>query len=223
MSFFKAVWVILHKDLLNEKRTFVTLGSMLVFALIVILIFLFAFNLAAGLRQETACGVIWVTLCFSGTLSLERSMALERESDGLDGLMLAPHDHTVIFTAKVLSNWLFMLLTAVIVIAAYALFGNVALFSPGFMGVILLGTLGYILIGTLVETLNIQIKSHGHLLSVLLFPLLIPLIMAAVNASALTLNGADPLGLRTWLGVLAGYDLLFLAAGIMLYDKILEE
>ena len=223
MKFPKAVWAILHKDLLNEKRSFVTLGSMLVFALIVILIFLFAFNLAAGLRKETASGVVWVTLCFAGTLSLERTMALERESDGIDGLMLAPLDHTVIFIAKVLSNWCFMLVTAIIVIAAYALFGNVSLFSPGFFGVIFLGTLGYILIGTLIETLNLQIKSHGHLLSVLLFPLLIPLIMAAVNASTLILNGGDLLGLQTWMGILTGYDLLFLAAGIMLYDKILDE
>jgi heme exporter protein B len=223
MKFLKAVWAIFYKDLLNEKRTLVTLGSMLVFALIVILIFLFAFDLTVGLRKETASGVIWVTLCFAGTLSLDRTMALERESDGIDGLMLAPLDHTVIFAAKVLANWFFLLITAVIVIAAYALFGNVALFSTGFFTIIFLGTLGYILIGTLIGTLNMQIKSHGHLLSVLLFPLLIPLLLAAVNASSLMLNGGDPPGLQTWMGILTGYDLLFLAAGIMLYDKILDE
>lgn len=223
MKFLKAVWAIFCKDLLTERRTFVTLGSMLVFALIVILIFLFAFDLAVGLRTEAAAGIIWVTLCFAGTLSLDRTMALERESEAIDGLRLAPFDHTVVFVAKVVTNWVYLLIIAVIVLAAYALFGNVMLFNGGFFAIILLGTFGYILIGILVATLNMQIKSHGPLLSVLLFPLLIPLLLAAVNASSLVLSGSDPAGLRTWVSVLIGYDLLFLAIGILLYDKILDE
>ncbi len=223
MKFLKAVWAILYKDLLTEKRTFAMLGSMLVFALIVILIFMFAFDLAVGLRKEAASGIIWVTLCFAGTLSLDRTMALERESEGIDGLRLAPLEPTVLFIAKVLTNWVYLLIIAVIVLGAYALFGNVMLFNGGFFAIILLGTFGYILIGILVATLTMQIKSRGPLLSVLLFPLLIPLLLAAVNASSLMLNGGDPIGLRTWVSVLIGYDLLFLAIGIMLYDKILDE
>ena len=223
MRYFKAVAAIIEKDLINEKRTFVTLGATLVFALIVILIFLFAFDLAVGLRMEAASGVIWVCLCFAGTLSLDRTMALERESDGIDGLLLAPVDHTAIFTAKVITNWLFMLITAIIVITAYSIFGNISLFSLKFLFIILLGTLGYTLIGTLMGTLNIQIKSRGPLLPVLLFPLLIPLVLSAVNASSLILTTSDPIGLQTWTNILVGYDLLFLTAGIMLYDKTLEE
>jgi heme exporter protein B len=223
MKFLKAVWAIVSKDLINEKRTFATLGSMIVFALIVILIFMFAFDLAVGLRKEAASGIIWVTLCFAGTLSLDRTMALERESEGIDGLRLAPLEPTVIFAAKVITNWIYMLIISVIALAAYALFGNVILFKGGLILIILLGTFGYILIGILVATLNMQIKTRGPLLSVLLFPLLVPLLLAAVNASSLMLMGGDPHGLRTWLSVLVGYDLLFLAIGILLYDKILDE
>jgi len=223
LKFIKAVYAIFSKDLINEKRTFETLGSMLVFALIVVLIFLFSFDLSVGLRKEAASGIIWVTLCFAGTLSLDRTMALERETEAIDALRMAPYDATVIYFAKVLGNWFFLLVVAGIVVAAYALFGNVMLFTGGFIAILLMGTFGYILIGALVGALNMQIRSRGPLLSVLLFPLLIPLLLAAVNASSLVLTGNDPAGLRTWVGMLAGYDLLFLAAGIMLYNKILDE
>jgi len=223
MKWIKAVLAILRKDLLNEKRSFITLGSLLVFALVVVLIFLFAFDLVVSMRTEAASAVVWVALCFAGTLSLDRTLAVERDSDGMDGLRLAPFDPVVIFIAKVVVNWLFMLGTALIVVCVYAVFGNLSLFSAGFALVILLGTLGYITVGTLVGTLNMQMKARGPMLSVLLFPLLIPLILAAVNASTLVLNGSDPQGLNTWLGVLAGYDLLFLAAGLILFDKTLDE
>lgn len=223
MKFIRAVFAILWKDLLSEKRTIATLGSMLIFALVVIFIFVFAFDLAVDERSRAATGVIWVAICFAGTLSLDRTMACESESGGMEGLLLAPFDRTVIFAAKVLVNWIFMLVTAVIVIAAYSVFNNVSLFSFGFLGVVLLGTLGYLLIGTLIATLTHQLKARGMLLPVLLFPLLIPLLLAAVNASDLVIFGGNPGTLRTWLGVLAGYDLLFLATGVLVFDKILEE
>lgn len=223
MKFVNAVRAIVWKDLLSEKRTIAALGAMVVFALIVILIFVFVFDLAVDLRRSAAAGVIWVTLCFAGTLSLDRTLAMERESDGMDGLMMVPVDRTVIYTAKVLVNWLYLLITALIVIGAYALFNNIKLLSVGFFMIILLGTLGYILAGTLIATLTQQLKTRGILLPVLLFPLLVPLVLAAVNASQLMLNGGDPGGLRTWLGVLLTYDLIFLAVGVMFYEKILEE
>ena len=223
MKYLNAVRAIVWKDLLSEKRTIAALGAMIVFALIVILIFVFAFDLAVDLRRSAATGVIWVTLCFAGTLSLDRTLSMERESDGMDGLMMVPVDRTTIYTAKVMVNWFYMLITALIVIGAYALFNNINLFSVGFFAVIVLGTLGYILVGTLIATLTQQLKTRGILLPVLLFPLLVPLVLAAVNASGLVLNGGDPAGLKTWLGVLVTYDLVFLAVGVMIYEKILDE
>ena len=223
MKYLRATFTIFSKDLLNEKRTLATMGAMLVFAMIVVLIFLFAFDLTVGLRVEAASGIIWVTLCFSGTLSLDRTLSLEREAESMDGLRLAPFDHTAIYFAKVLVNWFFMLVSAILVILIYSIFGNVSLVSGTFFLVIVLGTLGYILTGTLIGTMNMQIKVRGPMLSVLLFPLLIPLILAVVNASSISLNGGNLKDLGTWLGLLAGYDLLSLAAGIVLYNKTLDE
>lgn len=220
---FNAVMAIFWKDLLAERRTREILGTMLVFALTVILVFVFAFDLSVEMRSKAAPGVIWVTLCFAGTISLNRSMSLEKDREGFDALLLAPIDRTAIFFGKALVNWVYLLITAVIIVPLYGLFNNLNLFSPGFIGVILLGTLGYILTGTLLATLSLQLRARDMLLPVLLFPVLIPLLLAAVRASTILLQGGIQGELSTWFSLLAGYDLLFAAIGLLVFDKIIEE
>jgi len=221
--FFKAVAAIFWKDLLAERRTREILGAMLVFALVIILIFVFAFDLSVDMRRQAAAGVIWVTLCFSGTISLNRSIAVEKDREGMDGLLLAPVDRTAIYFGKVLVNWVYVLLTALVIIPVYSVFNNVNLLSPGFAGVVLLGSLGYILTGTLLATLSIQTRTRDMLLPILLFPVVIPLLLAAVRASTILLQGSPSPELGTWLMLLGGYDLLFLAVGLLVFDKIVEE
>ena len=220
---FAAIFAIFWKDLLGEKRTREILSAILVFGLIVILIFVFAFNFSVETRHSAAAGVIWVTLCFTGTLSLNRTMSVEMDRDGMDGLLLAPINRIAIFFGKALVNWVYVLISAVVIIPTYSIFNNINLFSISFLGIILLGTLGYILTGTLLATLSMQMKTRELLLPVLLFPVIIPLILAAVNASTLILQGGNSAELTTWVLLLGGYDLLFLAVCIMVYDKILEE
>jgi heme exporter protein B len=196
---------------------------LLVFALTVILVFVFAFDLSVDMRSKAAPGVIWVTLCFAGTISLNRSMSLEKDREGFDGLLLAPVDRTAIYFGKALVNWVYMLVTALIIVPVYSLFNNVNLFSAGFGGVILLGTLGYILTGTLLSALSLQLRARDMLLPVLLFPVLIPLLLAVVRTSTILLQGGIQGELSTWLLLLAGYDLLFAAVGLLVFDKIIEE
>ena len=222
-AFLNVVFSIFWKDLLAERRTREILGTMLVFALTVILIFVFAFDLSIEMRSKAAPGVIWVTLCFAGTISLNRTMSLEKDREGFDALLLAPVDRTAIFVGKALVNWIYLLITAAILLPVYALFNNVNLFNGGVAGVILLGTMGYILTGTLLSTLSLQLRTRDMLLPVLLFPVLIPLLLAVVRASTILLQGGIQGELSTWLLLLAGYDLIFMALGVMVFDKIIEE
>ncbi|HOV06957.1 MAG TPA: heme exporter protein CcmB [Anaerolineaceae bacterium] len=222
-AFLDVVFSIFWKDLLAERRTREILGTMLVFALTVILIFVFAFDLSVEMRSKAAPGVIWVTLCFAGTISLNRTMSLEKDREGFDALLLAPVDRTAIFFSKALVNWIYLLITAAILLPVYALFNNVNLFNGGIAGVVLLGTLGYILTGTLLSTLSLQLRTRDMLLPVLLFPVLIPLLLAVVRASTILLQGGIEGELSTWLLLLAGYDLIFMALGIIIFDKIIEE
>jgi len=222
-AFLDVVFSIFWKDLLAERRTREILGTMLVFALTIILIFVFAFDLSVEMRSKAAPGVIWVTLCFAGTISLNRTMSLEKDREGFDALLLAPVDRTAIFFSKALVNWIYLLITAAILLPVYALFNNVNLFNGGIAGVVLLGTLGYILTGTLLSTLSLQLRTRDMLLPVLLFPVLIPLLLAVVRASTILLQGGIEGELSTWLLLLAGYDLIFMALGIIIFDKIIEE
>lgn len=221
--FIDVVMAIFWKDLLAERRTRETLGAMLVFALTVILIFVFAFDLSVEMRRRAAAGVIWVTLCFSGTISLNRSISVEKDHEGMDGLLLVPVDRTAIYFGKVLVNWVYMLIMAVIVVPVYSIFNNTNLFSWPLIGVILLGTLGYILTGTLLSMLSMQLRTRDMILPVLLFPVVIPLLLAAVRASTILLQGGAADELQTWLLMLAGYDLLFFSTSLMLFDKLIED
>jgi heme exporter protein B len=103
------------------------------------------------------------------------------------------------------------------------LFNNTNLFSFGLVGVVLLGSLGYILSGTLLSTLSLQLRTREMLLPVLLFPVVIPLLLAAIRATSILLLGGATTELNTWLWMLMVYDLVFLAVGIMVFDKTLEE
>ncbi len=221
--YFDVILAIFWKDLLAERRTREIMGAMLVFALTIILIFIFAFDLSVEMRRKAAAGVIWVTLCFSGTVSLNRSMSIEKDREGLDGLLLAPVDRTAIYFGKVLVNWVYVLLAALIVVPVYSIFNNTNLISWAFAGVILLGTLGYILTGTLLSMLSVQLRTRDMMLPVLLFPVLIPLLLACVRASSIILLGGAAAELTTWLMLLAGYDLLFFAVSLMVFEKLIEE
>lgn len=221
--FLEAVLAITWKDLKAERRTREILGAMLVFALTVILVFVFAFDLSVEMRRKAAAGVIWVTLCFAGTISINRSMTLEKDREGFDGLLLAPVDRTAIYISKVVVNWVYLLITAAIVLPVYSLFNNTNLLSWGTLLVVLLGTLGYILVGTLLSTLSLQVRARDMLLPVLLFPVIIPLLLAAVRATTILLMGGSVDELTTWLLMLVGFDLMFAAIGVLVFDKIIEE
>ena len=173
-AFWRAVWAVLWKDLAAELRSREVLSAMFVFALLVLVIFNFALDLAPKARLDATPGVLWVTLTFAGTLGLNRSMAMEKDRGCLDGLLLAPVDRSAIYFGKMLSNWLLMLLVAAVVLPLYSAFYNLNLMRPGLLLVVLLGSLGYIGVGTLLATMSVQARTREMLLPILLFPVVLP-------------------------------------------------
>jgi heme exporter protein B len=219
----RAVWAVVWKDLAAELRSRELLSAMLVFALLVILIFNFALELDARTRYSVTAGVLWVTFAFAGTLGLNRSMAMEKDRGCLDGLLLAPVDRSAIYFGKVVGNLIFMLLVEVIVLPVYSLLYNINLFNPGLIGVILLGSLGYVVVGTLLASMAVQTRTRDVLLPILLFPVVIPLFIAAVKASAGYLQGLEMAEIWPWLNLLVVYDLIFTAIAFMVFDYVVEE
>jgi heme exporter protein B len=222
-SFLKATFAVTWKDLAAEFRSRELFSAMLVFSLLVILIFNFALELDIATRQTVTAGVLWVTFAFAGTLGLNRSMAVEKDRGCLDGLLLAPVDRAAIYFGKVISNLVFMLIVEAIVVPVYSFLYNVNLFNAGLLLVILLGSIGYIAVGTLLASMAIQARTRDVLLPILLFPVAVPILIAAVKASEGFLTGSDLSTIYAPLSLLIGYDVIFIAIAYMVFDYVVEE
>jgi len=222
-SFIKAVAAIVWKDLAAEFRSRELLSAMLVFSLLVILIFNFALELDIKTRQSVTAGVLWSTFAFAGTLGLNRSMAIEKDRGCLDGLLLAPVDRSAIYFGKVISNLAFMLIVEAIVLPVYSILYNTNLFKPGLLMVILLGSIGYSAVGTLLSAMSVQTRTRDILLPILLFPVVIPVLLAAVKASEGFLNGSELSEILFPINLLIAYDIIFIAVSFMVFDNVVEE
>jgi heme exporter protein B len=221
--FLRAMSAVVWKDLAAEWRSREMVSAMLVFALLVIFIFNFALELNAQVRASLTSGILWVTLAFAGTLGLNRSMAVEKDRGCLDGLLLAPVDRTAIYFGKTLGNLVFMLLVAAIIVPIYSILYSVNLFNLGLVGVILLGSWGYVAVGTLLSSMAVQARTRDVLLPILLFPVAIPLLIAAVKASGGFLDGSAISDIAPFLNILVVYDVIFTAVAFMVFDYVVEE
>jgi heme exporter protein B len=223
-GFLKATFAIVWKDLAAELRSRELFSAMFVFSLLVILIFNFALELDIKTRQSVTAGVLWVTFAFAGTLGLNRSMAIEKDRGCLDGLLLAPVDRTAIYFGKAISNLAFMLIVEAIVLPVYSFLYNIDLFNPGLLLIILLGSIGYTAVGTLLASMAIQARTRDVLLPILLFPVVIPVLIAAVKASGGYLTGeVFSNGILPWMNLLIVYDVVFIAIAYMVFDFVVEE
>ncbi len=221
--FLRSMSAIVWKDLVAELRSRELLSAMLVFSLLVILIFNFALELDIRTRQSITSGVLWATFAFAGTLGLNRSMAIEKDRGCLDGLLLAPVDRSAIYFGKAISNLVFMWIVEIIVLPVYSVLYNLNLFHPGLLLVILLGSVGYCVVGTLLSSMAVQTRTRDVLLPILLFPVVVPILIAAVKASGGYLNAAPLADIRPWLNLLIGYDVIFTAIAFMVFDYVVEE
>jgi heme exporter protein B len=223
-SLLGATLAIVQKDLAAEFRSRELFSAMLVFSLLVIIIFNFALELDITVRRSVAAGILWTTFAFAGTLGWNRSMAVEKDRGCMDGLLLAPVDRSAIFFGKTISNLIFMLVVEAIVLPVYAmLYSEMRILQPAFLGVILLGSIGYTSVGTLLSTMSAQTQMREVLLPILLFPITIPVLLAAVKASGGLIAGADPGEVMTPVSLLIFYDVVFTALPYMIFDSVVEE
>ncbi len=223
MSFWRKAIVIAWKDILSEMRTREIVSSVLVFAILVMVIFNFAF----GSRQQTidlvAPGILWVTFAFAGVLSLNRSFILEKEENCLEGLMACPVSREVIYVGKMLGSLLFLLLVEAMVLPIFALLFNVAVFSLQLVAITFLTTLGFVAVGTLFSALAVNTKAREMVLPILFLPIVVPIIIAAVSASGLALSGEPWSSLSSWLAIIVAFDVIFLVASFLVFTFVIEE
>ncbi len=224
-DYWRAVGAILWKDFTAELRSKELLSSMLVFSLLVVLIFNFAleFERSRATRENVAAGVLWVTATFAGTLGLNRSLSMEKDRGSLDGLLLAPVDRSALYFGKALGNLLFMLLVQAVILPVFSILFNLSLLKPLLLVIVLLGTIGYAAVGTLLASMAVHSRARDVMLPILLFPVAVPVLVAAVRASSAILISAGWEDIGLWFNLLVGYDVIFVAVAYMVFDYVVEE
>lgn len=222
MEFLSRAAAIAWKDVLVEARARETLAAVLVFAFLVLVVFSFAFDPVEHDLAPLFGGIMWVAYFFAGTLALHRSFAAERANEALHGLLLLPGDRSAVYFGKFAGNLLF--LTAFELVLTPAFFALLAVPARGgwvLAAVLFLGTVGFTAVGTWLAALTVHSRAGEVLLPVLLFPLLVPVAIGAVRATAGALAGQAGEALF-WMRVLLAYDLVFLALPLWLFEHLVE-
>jgi len=224
---------IAKKDLKQEFRTKQMLNSMVIFALLVIVIFSFAFGNESSIFIKDinkkvvdllAPGMLWIAFTFAGMLGLSRSFAGEKEEGCLEGLKLCPVDRAEIYNGKVISNAVLMFLMEITTIPIFVVLFNYDLKNiPGLTLVIILGTFGFIFVGTLLSALTVNTRTREILLPVILFPVLIPVILSAVTATGTLLSSGEISEIWGELQILAIYDIIFFIVAQLVFEYTIED
>jgi heme exporter protein B len=224
MSTARAAAILLVKELRVEFRTRELLTATIVFALVTVVLFSFAFDPNPAESRRYGPGLLWIAFLFAGSLMLNPSFAREQANDTLDALRMAPVPAFAILLGKMLANFAFMMLAEVILVPVFAVLYNVSIADVvGRLALVLaLGTLGLVVTGTVFSAVSARARMRELLLPLLLLPILTPLLIACVQATSALFSLEPELDLN-WVTFLAGFDVVFLTASWILCEYLLEE
>jgi len=221
----RAAWVIARKDLSIEFRTRSAFFSAVVFALLGLVIFYYAWDPTAVAAIDLAPGVLWVIFTFSGILGLNRSFAVESADHAMDGLLASPVSREAIFIGKAIANLIFVAAVQLIAVPALAVFynlplGNIALplLAIGFLAAV-----GLVFVGTLFSAMAVNTRLAELLLPMLALPFFVPIVMAAAQATSRLLSGRPISEADAWIKLLLAYDLVFVVACTLAYPFTVED
>ncbi len=231
-EYWAAVWAVVWKDLRIEGRTRQTISIMAMFSLATIIMFNFGLGMAVNVNLDAGRNVspalLWAVVLLAAILGLNRSLALDRENNVFDAMLIAPVPRTAFYAGKVISITLFTLLLDVALVVLFTVFFNRPFYLPLVLLVLVLGTVGYVAAGVLITSMTIQARTREVLLPVLLLPVSLPLVLPAAMATT-TYIASAMLGEASWSAVqgpvllVVAYDLLMLAVGFWTYPYVVES
>ncbi len=224
MSTFHAAGILLRKELRLEFRSRELLSATTIFALVVVVLFSFAFDPTATESRRYGPGLLWIAFLFAGSLMLNPSFSREQSNDTLDALRLAPISPFAILLGKMLANFIFMSLAEIVLVPIFAVLYNLSLAGivTRLILVLALGTIGLTVTGTVFSAVSAHARMRELLLPLLLLPILTPLLIASVESTA-SLFQEQPALDRTWVAFLAGFDIVFITASWLLCDYLLQD
>jgi heme exporter protein B len=223
-SFLRASLTIAAKDLRSEFRTKEAFNASFAFSVVILLLFSFAFDPSSEQLHDISGGLLWLVFSFAGALSLNRSFARELQNDCLDALVSSPAPTGALFLGKALANYALLLIVELASLLVFALFYDVRFtrqLGPLLL-VILLGTWGMTVIGTMFSALTVNLRMREIMLPTLVYPLMIPALMAAMTLTTDLIAGT-PLSPENliWLRLLAGFDVIYTALAVVFIDTVL--
>ncbi|MBI5083551.1 MAG: heme exporter protein CcmB [Acidobacteria bacterium] len=224
MRFLRQALTVASKDLRSELRTKEALNASLSFALVILLLFSFAFDPTADTTREISGGLLWLVFAFAGALILNRSFARELENDCLDALIASPVPGPALFLGKALANYVLLLGIEVVCLPVFGVFYNVRVTGqPLWLGLVLvLASWGVSVVGTLFSALTVNLRLRELMLPMLVYPMLIPCLMAAMQLTTPLLAGQPLQGdLLAWMRMLIGFDIIFTSLALVLIDTVL--
>lgn len=226
MHVLRQVWPIVWKDCLTEFRTRETLLSMCFFAFLVLILFHFAFGAAGGPRSAAVlAGMLWVAFLLAGLLGLNQTFSAERYHGALEGLLLCPVNRSTIYLGKLISNFLLMSMMEGVILGLFAILFRInlrPLLLPLLL-IIILGTGGFACVGTMFAAMSLNARARDMLLPVMLFPIVMPLMIAAVKSTESLFKGMTLADVGGWLRILIAFDLVFGLLAYVTFDVVMEE
>ena len=220
----RRVRAIIWKDLTSERRSKAGFNAVAFLGVLILLLFGFALGPDAEALRDAAAGALWLAILFAGVLAFNRSYQLELDGGALEPLLLYPAPRWTIYVGKFLANLLFVILVeAVVVPVAIVLFGVKA--AGGWlpqMGVLVLGTVGFVALGTFYAAMASRSRAREVLLPLLLFPMLVPVLLSATEASQSMMAGDPMRQAGAWIKLLATFDVIFVVASVFAFEHVIE-
>jgi heme exporter protein B len=222
---FYSLWWLIHKDLTRELRTLHVWAGTVLLGLVLVFLLAMQVDLLAEEKARVAGGLLWLVIYFSGTLACDRSFACERDAGCWQTLTLYPIAPSVLFLAKMAVNFAALGILELVLAPAFVVLADVPLdFRPGpLLLSALLGNVGFAALGTLVGGLTSGLQHRGGLLALLVMPLAAPVMLGAAETTRLALAGETGSMWRLWIQLLAVCAVLFTAAGVLLFEFVVEE
>lgn len=225
MTLVRQACLLLWKDLLLELRRRDCLLTMFFFGTLLLFVFHFAFDLPPDKVAELAPALLWLAFLFTGTLGLAQLFQAERDNHCLDALLLSPLDRGALFLAKTGFNLILMLAVEVVVIPLFWILFNLSGWNllPQLFLVTLLGTVGFCVLGTITAAITLRARARELLLPLVLFPLMIPVILATIRCMESVLRNGEFGEALSWLKLLVGFDVIFMTVGVLIFDWVIES
>ncbi|MCF6238357.1 MAG: heme exporter protein CcmB [Candidatus Marinimicrobia bacterium] len=221
----RAAIAILKKDLRMEFRSKESILAMWIFSLLIFVIFNFTFEVSRLIMLEIAPGLLWVAFIFSGMFGLNHSFAIEKENGNLRAMALMPVDGGQIYLGKFLSVTIMMLLFELLIFPIFIIFYDLQLSLEMLLliPVVLAGTIGFTSLGTILSAVAVHTRNQQILLSLLLWPLVSPIVIWSVNLTGMVLAGEVATSFYPLLIRVGAFDVIFFTFAYLLFDFILED